>query len=204
MPPQFTHRYPTNRKPKRPKVERVCSYCSKSFLIAPSEIDKGRGKFCSRQCFGLSSRGPRLPLLNRFLSKVRKTGTCWIWEGHLNPSGYGVFRTSNGCSLAHRVSYELHIGAIPKDLHCCHSCDVPACVNPDHLWLGTNTDNQQDRITKKLPGGGARKLTESQVIEIRKRYAQGNIRHKDLAVEYNVSKSAIYGILSRKKWKHLP
>ncbi len=88
-----------------------------------------------------------------FMSKVQpepNTG-CWFWDKSLNPAGYGKI-VFNGLSgkiwLAHRASYELFKGEIPKGLHVLHKCDQPACVNPDHLWLGTNEENIQDRINK--------------------------------------------------------
>lgn len=93
----------------------------------------------------------------KYWSKDRKFHThwienpdngCWEWTGGKNNVGYGMFRDGAGMRTAHRVSYELHKGKIPKGKHVCHSCDNPKCVNPDHLWVGTHQDNMQDRSRK--------------------------------------------------------
>src|SRR5262245_12418777 len=80
----------------------------------------------------------------RFWSKVDKTGICWLWRGARNRQAYGMFHLQGEMRRAHRVAYELTYGAIPDGLFVCHTCDTPACVRPDHLWLGTARDNAQD------------------------------------------------------------
>ena len=91
------------------------------------------------------------PLVDRFWARVEKTATCWNWTGARLPKGYGMIGARSwrdGWQCAHRVSWELHFGAIPDGLHCLHRCDNPPCVNPAHLWLGTNADNAADRDSK--------------------------------------------------------
>jgi hypothetical protein len=89
------------------------------------------------------------PLAERFWEKVDKSGECWLWTGALASNGYGRITPVTGVSAgAHRVSYELHNGPIPKGMMVMHSCDVPSCVNPDHLSLGTAKDNMADMWTK--------------------------------------------------------
>lgn len=92
--------------------------------------------------------------IERFTEKyipVPEAG-CWLWERAVLPAGYGLFgmrgRKGRRMFLAHRVSWELHNGPIPEGLVVCHKCDVPSCVNPDHLFIGTASDNQKDCFRK--------------------------------------------------------
>jgi hypothetical protein len=73
---------------------------------------------------------------------------CWIWEGSTNEDGYGFFYKNHKSMPASRAAYELFKGLIPDNLHVLHRCDVPACVNPNHLFLGTRSDNQKDCVRK--------------------------------------------------------
>ncbi|MFZ9715826.1 MAG: HNH endonuclease signature motif containing protein [Ilumatobacteraceae bacterium] len=84
----------------------------------------------------------------RLLSKVVKTDSCWLWGGALTSHGYGSIKFLQRRWGTHRLSYTVFKGSIPDGLMVCHSCDVRACVNPDHLWLGTNLDNQRDSESK--------------------------------------------------------
>ncbi len=78
---------------------------------------------------------------------ITETG-CWLWTGWCGSQGYGGLMVKNEAVRAHRLSWELHYGPIPKGLYVCHKCDVKSCVNPDHLFLGTHKDNIQDAIKK--------------------------------------------------------
>lgn len=89
-----------------------------------------------------------------FEAKINKTESCWLWIGAKDTKGYGALTSNYKTLRAHRYSYLLHRGPIPEGLHVCHSCDTPACVNPDHLWLGTNKENHKDKIEKgRIPTG---------------------------------------------------
>jgi len=91
---------------------------------------------------------------DRFFAKVKKTSACWIWTGSTSGSkGYGKFSVTSGpydrtMVRAHRFSWVLHRGLIPKGQNVLHRCDNPLCVNPDHLFLGTQRTNLQDMIQK--------------------------------------------------------
>lgn len=82
--------------------------------------------------------------MDRFLEKVDKSGSCWVWTGYRVQFGYGIITTAKRRERAHRVSYRLHVGPIPDGLLVLHKCDNPPCVNPDHLFLGTDLDNKED------------------------------------------------------------
>lgn len=92
--------------------------------------------------------------MKRFLQKFRPTTTkqCWNWYGHLNLNGYGTFLINGKQFYAHRVSYNTFIGVVPSKLWVCHRCDNPRCVNPNHLFLGTDLDNTNDAHEKRHIG----------------------------------------------------
>ena len=85
---------------------------------------------------------------DRFFAKVKKTSTCWLWTGATNRAGYGRFGVSGDNRLAHRVSWLLEHGQLSDSDHVLHRCDNPPCVNPAHLFLGTNHDNVMDKMSK--------------------------------------------------------
>ena len=111
--------------------------------------------------------------------------------------------------LAHHVSWELHHGPIPKGLHVLHKCDIPACVNPDHLFLGTQADNMRDKVKKgrqpyrRGEEVQASRLTAQQVVDIRHDYALGVETHRSLGKKYGVSHHTIGVIVRRNGWTHL-
>lgn len=146
-------------------------------------------------------------MLIRFMSKVEKTESCWNWKASKHLFGYGWFRFEGKTTTAHRVSYILHKGTIPKGAHILHSCDNPRCVNPKHLRIGTNSDNREDcvrknRQTKGSKNGGA-KLNEDSVISIRLEYNRNKATQRSLARKYKVSLTLINRIVNKKIWRHI-
>ena len=149
------------------------------------------------------------PLSERFWEKVIKgdSGECWIWTGALNEKGYGILgrgRRGMGTERAHRVSWMIHFGPIPKGLFVCHKCDNPQCTNPEHLFLGTVYENNADMLAKGRNVKGEcsySKLSLDQVREIRSRYKPGKITQLALAKEYGVSRSLIGLIVKGERWK---
>lgn len=95
----------------------------------------------------------------RFFQKVNKTDSCWLWTGAVSSRGYGSVTFQRKVVSTHRLSYMWFKGEIPDGMFVCHTCDIPACVNPDHLWLGNNSDNMQDMIAKDRHGRSMRTQT---------------------------------------------
>lgn len=95
-------------------------------------------------------------LEEKFWPKVEKTKTCWLWIASTRGKGYGAFGADGKNQYAHRASWEIHYGPIPDGLWVLHHCDTPACVNPQHLFLGTNADNMQDCVAKGRTATGER------------------------------------------------
>ena len=90
--------------------------------------------------------------MERFWAKVDKSGDCWLWTASKTKEGYGYFRFDGAMRKAHRMSWLLTNGEIPEGMLVCHTCDNPSCVNPKHLWLGTNRDNMDDMNAKGRHG----------------------------------------------------
>jgi len=131
---------------------------------------------------------------------------CWIWMGGTTVRGYGQIESKGMKHYAHRVSYELFVGPIPKGMYVCHSCDNVACVNPNHLFLGTQKENLQDMASKGRSTRGVKnpmaKLSEEDVKDIKYLINTG-LSSKDLGVEYGVSSAAINLIKQGKRWNHV-
>lgn len=142
-------------------------------------------------------------VLERFWSKIEPLGDCWLWKNWRDRQGYGRFRMNGITKLAHRVSYELHVGPIQNGMCVLHRCDTPACVSPAHLFLGTHADNIDDCIAKGRKARGERhgraKLTSADVLEIRA--STGKI--SDIAKRYGVSDATISHVRLRLNWKHV-
>lgn len=147
-------------------------------------------------------------LEERFWPKVDKSGDCWLWLGSTWHYGYGCIYVAKPrkAANAHRVSYEMANGPIPKGLFVLHRCDNPRCVRPSHLFLGTQMDNVRDMVNKgreRFSHRGEKhpsvKLSESEVIDIRRQSARGQSQ-RSIAREYGVTRSAITGILHKRTW----
>ncbi len=125
---------------------------------------------------------------------------CWEFQGALNHNGYGSLLAYGKGYRVHRLSYMEFVGDIPDGLNVCHSCDNAKCINPEHLFLGTQKENMIDKAKKgRHPMA---KLTIEKVKEIRRLAIKGNSNLK-LAKQFNVSDSTICNILKNRIWTHV-
>lgn len=141
--------------------------------------------------------------LGRFWLRVDKTDDCWVWIGFRNRDGYGRAPFGGVTHMAHRLSWILHFGPIPPKKLICHRCDVPACVRPDHLFVGTQLDNMIDMARK---GRGPRSIpvmTDDVVRAIRSDYVPGVVTQKQIAAKYGVTTKRVYSIVTRRAWAHV-
>jgi hypothetical protein len=213
-------------------VEKTCENCKKSYK---SKIGYNvNGRFCCAKCWyewvkknpkthHQYSEEERLLIMKRkFEEKVIRKEGCWDWKGYCDPCGYPRFGIGRYEKIrGHRVSWILHKGPIENGKYICHHCDNPRCTNPDHLFMGTPKDNEQDmtdkgrRVTvlgrlgnrnkrptttgEKNPGA---KLKEKSVIEIKKRLKMG-VTKRRIARDFHVGITTIGRIERGETWKHI-
>ncbi len=132
---------------------------------------------------------------------------CIQWKGYKNACGYGVYPSHRKNQLAHRVIWRILNGIIPKGLCILHRCDNPSCINPKHLFLGTQTDNMRDASKKKRfdtkgEKNGRAILTKRKVKQIKKLLKEGGKVYQ-IARKYNVNWSVIENIKLKRRWRHL-
>lgn len=151
----------------------------------------------------------------RFWSKVERTDRCWLWRGAINPkSGYGRFSDKRRATkagrmvpwplYAHRVAWELTHGPIPKGQSVLHHCDVPNCVNPRHLFLGTQKTNMQDAQQKgrlHVSRPKSQQISDSAIADMKRLAAEG-ARQIDIARQFGVSKTFVCLLLKGRRRQH--
>jgi hypothetical protein len=178
-----------------------CATCGKEI----KEYKSLKRKHCSLKC--RDWRNPKQRLYDKF--KVDESTGCWNWTAGLDRDGYSVFEFRPFAQRGHRASWIIHNGSIPDGMLVCHKCDNRKCINPDHLFLGTSSDNNQDMMNKmrNIYHCGSKsvlsKLTEEKVIEMRDRYAKGGITQRKLALEYGIGYKAVCKIINRQRWTHV-
>lgn len=159
----------------------------------------------------MAKKGERKPLVERFWEKVDKKSDneCWLWTS-ASTGRYGVIWNNREREVyAHRFSWILANGEIPDGMFVCHKCDVPLCVNPTHLFLGTATDNMQDMIRKGRgpnqygEANPAAKLTEQKVRQIKWLHRIGAGGQAKIAKFYGICRENVRDILKGKTWKHV-
>lgn len=189
----------------------ICKHCGKSYTV--NNYKRNSSNYCSLGCKYI---GSCLPVDKRFWERVDRNGPiqphmntpCWQWTGTMESKGYGTMRVRGRPMKAHRLSLQIH-GINPGNMFVCHHCDNPACVNPDHLYLGSGMDNVKDMISrgrKRVTHGtdsSVAKLTDDTVREIRELYATGKYSQSAIAEKYNVCQSLVSGIVRGRRWKHI-
>lgn len=153
---------------------------------------------------------PPTPLGTRFWAKVNKSDGCWLWTASSFRDGYGqIFATVDGKRRnlrAHIIAYTLAYGDVPEGMFVCHHCDNPPCVRPDHLFLATNKENQEDMARKGRGRYGERngrsKLRAADVAAIRLDYANGQINKAALARQFGVSRRQILNVVEGLQWRN--
>lgn len=149
-----------------------------------------------------------LTLLTRFWCKATWTpnGDCFEWQGYRHPKGYGRFFWRGRSRPAHRVAFHLTHNEDPGEMHVLHKCDNPPCVNPQHLYLGTNADNVRDKVERgrvaAMPGEAhpSARLTRAQVAELRRLYAEG-VSPRALGGRFGISRRHAARIIARDSWR---
>lgn len=184
-------------------IAHLCAHCG----AAPTKHPRRR--FCSRRCsYAAQTTSPE----KRFWSYVTKTETCWLWNGNVR-NGYGVLAIERRFRYTHRLAWQWTNGPIPDGLFVCHHCDVRLCVRPDHLFLGTNSDNMRDMESKgrgpdrtgsknKGERNGKAKLTADDVRAIRAERAAG-VKCADVGRHFNISTYTVIDIMRGRLWAHV-
>jgi hypothetical protein len=196
---------------------KVCVQCGGGFEV---QWSRNPQKYCSLACYAAAREVT--PYV--FWSRVNKTDACWLWTAGKDSKGYGAATFQGKNVAASRFAWMLTYGSIPSGMNVLHRCDVPACVRPDHLFLGTTLDNMQDKVAKGRQAhnsgdkNGARlhpeamrrgqehgnaKLTTEQVVEIRRLRGAEGLFYKTLGLQFGVSESTIHLICTGRHWRHV-
>lgn len=183
--------------------EVTCKWCGRVARVKNYRADREGQETCGRpEC-------RYVPFEHRFWSQVRKGDGCWEWTGRNRLHGYGRIKRRQVGLLAHRASWELHYGSLDPDACVLHRCDNRLCVRPDHLFIGTRTDNNADMVAKGRNSGapGERspnaKLRERDVREIRIRRAVSGESFAVIANDYGVTPVQVRNVVRRRAWKHV-
>lgn len=205
----------------------LCQCGCGQFTEMASKTNKKYGWVKGQPLRFIHGHNPTKPNIEeRLWSNMDKTGECWLWVGKRTKAGYGVLSVRGQEQYTHRLAWEFTNGLIPEGMDVLHHCDNPPCGRPAHLFPGTAVDNSRDMYAKgrgtppphytgdahpfrrrpELVRRGERhpkvKLTEEDVLRIRKEHAQG-ASYEQLASRYGVDKSNIGYIVSGKTWRHL-
>ena len=146
-------------------------------------------------------------LITSFRDQIDSGDACWLWMGYIK-SGYGSISYQGKMLYTHHLAWKIANGAIPKGMHVLHTCDVKRCVNPDHLYLGTNGDNMRDKEARGLGNHGKgesrpnAKLTEQDVRKIRELRLSG-LKSRELEALYPLTGAQLLRVARGDAWKHV-
>lgn len=178
----------------------TCVRCGGSFVRTNTPANLNRAKYCSPECLAATFRERTPELLDALRQRLAdraepQANGCTLYTGQNNGT-YGQIEHRRRTYLAHRAAYMVHKGEIPAGMCVCHQCDTPLCINPEHLWLGTDRDNVLDMIEKKRARyAPLRKLSDEQVEAIRN--SAGT--HKQIAAMHSISRSLVSMIRSGRR-----
>ncbi len=186
-----------------------CEKCGKVFKWKRPK-HQGPAKLCSNKCkpkyySEKESLDHQIKMYNERV--VKNTEGCWGWTGTTDSTqGYSRIRNKRKNISAHRISWIIHRGEIPEGKQINHHCDNRRCTNPYHLYLGTQQENDADRMKRNRQAKGSRnaaaKLNEQQVLEIKKNLKQG-FSYKEIQEIYHISNATVSNISTEKNWKHV-
>jgi hypothetical protein len=214
----------------RRRIKHTCEQCGQSFDAIACYAKRGQYRYCGRACYEAARMpAPKPPPLTRdevFDGQVARSEGCWAWTGTRYPNGYGSCASGRRgeSDYAHRRAWERASGhPIPEGLGVFHICDNPPCVRNDdagtyivdgrvlprfgHLFLGTDADNVADKVAKGRQWKGEQmptaRLTDAQVIEMRRRYAEQGVTMTALGREFGVHRVTVHDVVLGVTWRHL-
>lgn len=189
-----------------------CAKCGAAFHRSKRSAERWkRARYCSRGCRltapkgGVTLYADAADAILKNASPEPNTG-CWLWAGGSGRAGSGRISLRKTEVFAHRLSYEAFVGAIPVGRLVCHKCDTPACVNPEHLFLGTQSENMSDAARKGRTTIGVRnamaRVTDDDVRSIRVARREGYTL-REIAAQFGISEANACLIATGKTWKHV-
>jgi hypothetical protein len=199
---------PSNAKQTGKFWNCICE-CGTHRVVYGETIRSGRSKSCGclkAEKSAIAMKELRLrqsgSLQSRFFSRfIKLDNGCWQWRSHTDKDGYGILYGNNKNIRAHRLSYEIHHGAIKEGMIICHHCDNPGCVNPDHLFAGTQKDNAQDALNKGRHYTGEKNGRSKLTKEIVKEILVSDLNGQQLADKFGVTRATINRVKRGESWQ---